>query len=517
MDRWIDTLSIQSKMRMMVVWGAMCLLVLSVWQMVNVYQQGYAARQAATQAEVETAWGVLQWAHAQEKAGKLDTAQAQQLAKDVVAQLRYRGQEYFWLNDMQARVVMHPIKPELDGQDGSGVKDVQGKALFVAFADKVRQEGKGFVEYVWPKPGQSDPVAKVSYVQGFEPWGWVIGSGIYIDDLKAELGAQIWRLGTVVVVLVLVMLSLSEWLMRGVVRRLSRAREAVQRLAQGHLGQDLVAQGNDEVGQLMQVLGGMAGQLRQMVGDVQSMAHNVAATAGEIAGGNSDLSRRTEQQASALQETAASMEQLSATVKQNADNAQQANQLAQNASDVAVQGGEVVSQVVDTMRGITESSRRIADIIAVIDGIAFQTNILALNAAVEAARAGEQGRGFAVVAGEVRTLAQRSAEAAKEIKQLIGASVERVEQGTTLVDQAGKTMSEVVSSIRRVTDIVVEITTASAEQRNGVDQVGLAVAQMDQATQQNAALVEESAATAESLSVQARRMVEAMAVFKLSA
>ncbi|MBK6387106.1 MAG: chemotaxis protein [Rhodoferax sp.] len=256
-------------------------------------------------------------------------------------------------------------------------------------------------------------------------------------------------------------------------------------------------------------------RMQTAVSSVRASASGMEVASAEIAQGNHDLSARTEQQASALEETAASMEELSATVKQNADSARQANQLAMSASTVAVKGGEVVGQVVETMKGINDSSRKIADIISVIDGIAFQTNILALNAAVEAARAGEQGRGFAVVASEVRSLAGRSAEAAKEIKALIGASVERVEQGTTLVDQAGVTMTEVVSSIRRVTDLMGEISAASNEQSSGVSQVGEAVTQMDQATQQNAALVEEMAAAASSLKSQAQELVATVAVFKL--
>ena len=256
--------------------------------------------------------------------------------------------------------------------------------------------------------------------------------------------------------------------------------------------------------------------LTTIVTSVRGNSDSVSTASAEIAQGNHDLSARTEQQASALEETAASMEELSSTVKQNADNARQANQLAVNASNVAVQGGEVVNLVVDTMKGINESSRKISDIIQVIDGIAFQTNILALNAAVEAARAGEQGRGFAVVASEVRSLAGRSADAAKEIKSLINASVERVEHGTTLVDQAGATMTEVVSSIRRVTDIMGEISAASTEQSQGVSQVGEAVTQMDQVTQQNAALVEEMAAAASSLKSQADDLVETVSVFKLA-
>ena len=286
-------------------------------------------------------------------------------------------------------------------------------------------------------------------------------------------------------------------------------------ISHGNLAVEVqVADGNPD--SLLANLRTMRDSLAKVVATVRSGSESVAAASSQIAQGNQDLSARTESQASALEETAASMEELSSTVKQNADNARQANQLAQSASTVAVQGGEVVSQVVDTMRGISDSSSKIADIINVIDGIAFQTNILALNAAVEAARAGEQGRGFAVVAGEVRTLAGRSAEAAKEIKALITDSVNRVEQGTTLVDKAGQTMSEVVSSIRRVTDIMGEISAASSEQSAGVSQVGEAVMQMDQATQQNAALVEEMAAAASSLNTQAQDLVQAVAVFQLA-
>ncbi len=257
-------------------------------------------------------------------------------------------------------------------------------------------------------------------------------------------------------------------------------------------------------------------RMESAVSSVRASAASMDVACAEIAAGNHDLSARTESQASSLQQTAASMEELSSTVKQNADNARQANQLAQSASTVAVQGGEVVAQVVDTMKGINDSSKKIADIISVIDGIAFQTNILALNAAVEAARAGEQGRGFAVVASEVRSLAGRSADAAKEIKTLISDSVQRVGHGTTLVDQAGATMNEVVASIKRVTDIMGEISAASAEQNQGVAQVGEAVTQIDQATQQNAALVEEMAAAASSLKGQAQDLVQAVSVFKLA-
>ena len=293
------------------------------------------------------------------------------------------------------------------------------------------------------------------------------------------------------------------------------AAEIAQAVSQGDFTRT-VPLGAGDTTSLMASLSAMQGNLAQVVTTVRQGSEGVATASAEIAEGNNDLSARTEQQASALEETAASMEELGATVRQNADSAKQANQLAQRASTIAVQGGNVVGQVVETMTVINDSSRKISDIISVIDGIAFQTNILALNAAVEAARAGEQGRGFAVVASEVRSLAGRSADAAKEIKMLINASVERVEHGTTLVDQAGVTMAEVVSSIKRVTDLMGEISAASNEQALGVSQVGEAVTQMDQTTQQNAALVEEMAAAASSLKSQANELVQAVAFFKVN-
>ena len=291
-------------------------------------------------------------------------------------------------------------------------------------------------------------------------------------------------------------------------------KQVVQSVAAGDLSIDIPLRPGDRDSTLAN-LQRMVGQLDQSVRTVRQCADAVSLGSSEIASGNSDLSQRTESQASALEETSASMEQVGSTVSQNADNARTANQLAMNASSITTEGGHVVDEVVNTMKGIEESARRIGEIIGVIDGIAFQTNILALNAAVEAARAGEQGRGFAVVAGEVRNLAQRSAEAAKEVRRLIVDSVDRVEKGTALADRAGTTMHEIVGSIRRVSDIVGEISAASAEQSAGVAQVGDAITQMDQATQQNAALVEEMAAAASSLRIQAGQMVEAVAVFRL--
>lgn len=313
----------------------------------------------------------------------------------------------------------------------------------------------------------------------------------------------------------LVGLIISRDLLRALGAEPSELSEAVSRVAKGDLDTPLQVRSNDTVS-VMAAVAQMQTSLSSVVYNVRQNSESVATASAQISQGNNDLSTRTEQQASALEETAAAMEELGSTVTQNAENARQANQLAKSASNVAIKGGEVVAQVVGTMKEIDDSSKKIAAITSIIDGIAFQTNILALNAAIEAARAGEQGRGFAVVASEVRSLAGRSAEAAKEIKILIDASVQRVKEGSILVDQAGDTMTEVVGSIRRVTDIMGEISAASSEQSQGVAQVGEAVTQMDQTTQRNAALVEEMAAAASSLENQAQELVETVAVFKLS-
>ncbi len=382
---------------------------------------------------------------------------------------------------------------------------------------------KGFEAF---KAADHDPQAGDKAVAGMdrEPSQLLDQAGGLIAKASSEVAERAakaaQRATTISLVVMLVVCALgiagAIAFSRTVVNPLDNAVRVSQAVASGDLTVARQVQGKDEIALLLNALHDMQISLSHVVSNVRNNADSVAAASTEIAQGNNDLSARTEQQASALEETSASMEELSSTVQANAENARTANQLAVSASTVAVQGGDVVAEVVTTMKGINDSSKKISDIISVIDGIAFQTNILALNAAVEAARAGEQGRGFAVVAGEVRSLAQRSAEAAKEIKGLIGTSVERVERGTALVDKAGATMTEVVSAIRRVTDIMGEISAASSEQSQGVSQVGEAITQMDQATQQNAALVEQSAAAADSLKTQAGQLVDAVAVFRLS-
>jgi len=337
-------------------------------------------------------------------------------------------------------------------------------------------------------------------------------SAVRIDEVAASSRNLLY----VLALLVLVFGAGSSWLLTtGITVPLQQAVTAARRVAGGDLTGHIDDSARDETGQLLTALKEMNASLLGIVTEVRSGTDHITTSSSEIAAGNQDLSRRTEQQAGALEETASSMEELTSTVKHNADNARQANQLAASAAQVAVKGGQVVSQVVDTMDSINQSSRKIVDIIAVIDGIAFQTNILALNAAVEAARAGEQGRGFAVVATEVRNLAQRSASAAKEIKELIGDSVEKVNQGSKLVADAGSTMDEIVTSVHRVSDIITEITAASTEQSAGINEVYQAIGAMDGVTQQNAALVEQAAAAAESMQQQAAALAQAVSVFKV--
>ena len=343
-----------------------------------------------------------------------------------------------------------------------------------------------------------------------------------IDDTAHAIDAANDRANQLLLVLTVLMVtigSLAAWIIsRSITVPLKSAVDIAAKVADGDLTTrfDTHVQ-RSEIGALMTALKGMNDSLVNVVSQVQTGTRTIASASHEIAAGNMDLSQRTEEQASSLEETASSMEELTSTVRQNADNARQANQLAKTASEVAEKGGAIVGQVVDTMGTINDSSRKIYDIISVIDGIAFQTNILALNAAVEAARAGEQGRGFAVVASEVRNLAQRSAGAAKEIKELIGNSVDQVDIGSKLVKEAGATMDDVVASVRRVTDIMGEITSASSEQSIGIDQVNTAITQMDQVTQQNAALVEEAAAAAASMQEQAERLAEVASSFRLEA
>ena len=404
------------------------------------------------------------------------------------------------------------VHPTLEGTSLADTKAADGR-LFIR---EMLEKKTGAIVYPWQPPGA--PAARdkqVSYV-AFAPWNWVIAGGTYVDEIVAESTALRNRtigFGLVALVLFAVLLFI---LVRAIVTRpLTRARDSAMLIAEGDLTVIMDAGQQDEIGRMAAAMNGISRKLSMVVGDVRDGAEQIATASQEISSGNLDLCSRTEEQAASLAATATSMEQLTVTVRQNADNARQANQMAQNASEVASQGGAMVARVVQTMASINQSSRKIGDIIAVIDGIAFQTNILALNAAVEAARAGEQGRGFAVVASEVRNLAQRSAAAAKEIKELIGASSAQVDAGSKLVAGAGATMDDVLASVSRVTAIMAEISAASTRQTSGIEHVNQAIGKMDEVTQQNAALVEQASAAAEALQEQAADLARSVRLFKL--
>ncbi|MGQ8879304.1 methyl-accepting chemotaxis protein [Delftia sp. NA_296.1] len=502
-----------------------CLLALLALTLFNAYQarsKAYEARQQALRDFVDSADSLIAAIAAEAKAGKLPEEDAKATAIARVGQLRYAGGAGYITSITTDSVVLNnPASPGINGKNMAGFQDAKGSYLYRSIAAVgASAQGNGYLTYWWPRPGAKEPSEKLAYAKRSTSWNWDLIAGDYVDDIQQAFIATIIKSVAALAVLG-ALLSLIAWMATRSVLQAIGGEPAVaaaiaNRIAAGDLSQTgLEGASHAPEGSVIAAVQRMSEQLRQLVTRIHDTAGIIHRSAGEIATGSLDLSQRTEQQASSLEETAASMEQLTATVHQNAENAQQASQIASGACAVAERGGAVVDQVVSTMGEINTSSRRVVDIIGVIDGIAFQTNILALNAAVEAARAGDQGRGFAVVAGEVRTLAQRSASAAREIKTLIQASVERVDAGATLVDQAGQTMREVVTTVRNITGIVTEIASASREQSTGIEQVGHAVTDMDRVTQQNAALVEQSSAATQVLQQESEKLSRLTASFKL--
>ena len=477
-------------------------------------------RRAELVAAVDSAHSLVAAYAAKAKSGAMTEAQAKSAAIDALRNSRYGSNDYFYIWTVDSVNVLLPTKPEWEGKDMHGkVLDGRGNDIIAAMSAAVRasSHGAAFVDTQFPHPGETVPVDKLQYVKLVPEWNWMVGSGLYQDGVQAQMRSLILELVALVLALLVAIGGVGMWIVKSVLRQLGGeptvAAAIVSDVAQGNLTTVIPAA---PTGSLMADLAQMVAALRSTVQQVHETTGTVNHAASEIAAGNLDLSNRTEKAASSLVRTASAMEQLTAAVKQTADAARTANQLAVSATSVAQRGGDVVSEVVRTMESINASSAKMADIIGVIDGIAFQTNILALNAAVEAARAGEQGRGFAVVASEVRTLAQRSSAASKEIRSLIGASIDKVASGTQLVSTAGTTMGEIVDSVRRVTDIVEEISVAASEQSQGLQSMNSAVTEIDNLTQQNAALVEQSAAAAASLRDQAERLTTAVSVFRVN-
>ncbi|HTJ91657.1 MAG TPA: methyl-accepting chemotaxis protein [Pararobbsia sp.] len=476
-------------------------------------------RKTAIRHVVESGYGLVADFAARAERKELSVEDAQKQAMERLSVMRFSGNGYFLITDSHPTVLMHPVLADLRHKDVSNYKDVAGKLLFVDLVQVAQANGEGFVQYVGRLPNSTEQAPKITFAKQFKPWDWYIESGLYLNDVNSAFYAILLKylltvlaIGSAITVAMILIIRSVRSSLGG---EPGYAGSIAETIANGDLTSAVVLKGSDEHSMLFS-MSRMQTTLASTISRIREGTDAITVASKEIAAANDDLSGRTEQQAASLEETASSMEQLTATVKQNADNARQASQMASNASDVAVEGGTVVRQVVDTMHNISASSTKIVDIIGVIEGIAFQTNILALNAAVEAARAGEEGRGFAVVASEVRSLARRSGDAAKEIKSLIQNSVQQVHDGESLVERAGTTMESVVQAVRRVTDIMGEISAASEEQSSGIEQVNLAITHMDEAVQQNAAMVEQAAAAAKSLEEQANELRDAVNTFRVS-
>jgi len=461
--------------------------------------------------------GIMQRYYALEQSGKLTREQAQKQAVEALAGLRH-DDDYIFVRTLEGLMLVHADAKRVGTMDkGSRLPD--GRMTSDVYTKELPRDGTAYMTAAVARP--DDPahklVPKLLCAVLFRPWNWVVGNGVFIDDIDAAYWSYAWRFLLIGGGLFIVLGGLGLLLTRSILRQLGGeprdAAEVVNVIASGDLSRELHA--DERSGSLLASMRLMQDGLRDIIRRVRQGSEEIETAAAEVANGNADLSNRTEQAAAALEQTSASMMQLSDIVRQSSEAARQANQFAENASDVANRGGAVVSQVVEMMSEISASSSKIVDIIGTIDGIAFQTNILALNAAVEAARAGEQGKGFAVVAGEVRTLAQRSAQAAREIKALISDSTTRVDQGSALVQQAGQTMQDIVGAVQRVTGTIAEISASAEYQASSISEIGTAISHMDQMTQQNAALVEESAAAAESLKEQALKLNQAIGTFKL--
>ncbi|WP_117191306.1 methyl-accepting chemotaxis protein [Rhizobium terrae] len=562
--------------------------------------QSYASSERERKAGLaqmnDVALTVLKKYQTLETSGAMTREQAQAEAKTVIAAMRYgEGSGYFWINDMTPRMVMHPIKPELNGKDLSGDKDPNGKFLFVEFVNTVKAGGKGFVDYYWPKPGAEQPVEKYSHVAGFSPWGWIVGTGVYVDDLHAMFRRDAINFASIFGVGALVLIGGATLVVRTVTGPITGIRQALQKIADGEMEVTVpCTEQKNEIGEMARALGVLrqsvaerselqareaeqsralaeersgreralsasaesharamrelgavlealaggdlsvslgdigpdyaklredfnaaVGSLHQAIADISETSFVVRDSASDISGATGNLSKRTEQQAAALEETAAALDEITATVRTASDRAHEARSMVSETKESAGRSGEIVRNAIDAMGRIEESSNRINQIISVIDEIAFQTNLLALNAGVEAARAGEAGRGFAVVAQEVRELAQRSANAAKEIKTLISNSAREVEGGVALVRSTGDALVEIATLVDRVNAHVETIATAAREQATGLQEINSSVNHMDQMTQQNAAMVEETTAASQTLAEQSVHLQGLLSAFRL--
>jgi methyl-accepting chemotaxis protein len=512
-------LSFKQKLGLPLILGLLCLFVLCVTDAYRSREIRLEERKSDLVHAVQMALTTVDMYASQASSGKLSVEEAQKGAMEVIRNMRYgeSGSGYFSIVNSKGVVVMYPFDASLQNKPLSELSP-KVAAIIQAQIDTAARTGSGFQRFDYPREtaGGTTDAARIAYIDTYRPWDWIINTSLFVDDIDAAFYTSLMQSLGVCAVIALVMSSVVMVLNRGIVRTVGGepgyAVEIAGRIAANDFTDAIVTKQGDR-GSLLYSMKRMQSNLSGSINGIKTCADSIASAAAQISAGDLDLSRRTEQQAASLQETAASMAELSSRVTQNADNVRQASQVATHAVQVAERSNGVVSQVIDAMGSIDASSGRIAEIVGIIESIAFQTNILALNAAVEAARAGEQGRGFAVVASEVRSLAQRSSSASKEIRGLIQESVGRVRGGVELVNAAGASMAEIMHAIRRVTDLMGEIAAASAEQGHGIEQINRAVSEMDRTTQHNAAYVEEVAAAAQSLDHQSKRLVTMISSF----
>jgi methyl-accepting chemotaxis protein len=447
----------------------LCFAGMFAWFVNKIRIDIYESKDTQTKYLVETAWGVVESYVNQAKAGTMTVAEAQTKAKEVLKQLRYHQNDYFWINDMEPRMVMHPIKPEMNGQNLANEKDPQGNSIFVNMVDVCKKGGSGFVSYSWPKQGATSPVLKTSYVKLVPDWNWIVGSGIYLDDVQAEVRSTLFWILVGCGVITILGLGLSYKMAYSITQ-----------------------------------------PINQVISHLNEGANQTVSAASQVACASQSMAEGASEQAASLEETSASLEEMASMTNRNSESAQKANDLTRKTRQSADAGSNDIKAMGEAMKAIKTSSDDISKIIKTIDEIAFQTNILALNAAVEAARAGEAGMGFAVVADEVRNLAQRSAQAARETSSMIEDAIHRTSQGVEISDKVAKTLDEIVTQIRLVDELVAEVATASKEQSQGISQISIAVSEIDKVTQSNAASAEESASASEELNAQAEAVKRAV-------